>query len=98
MRYSNIDVAHCDYNARICKKGQARHLHELEMVSAECRAPSGFRNACFLHQHTMFMIIVAKKNKTEQKSHQRVLSLRKTSRGNKEGTIDSFKSDISMIV
>ena len=27
-----------------------------------------------------------------------MLSLRKTSRGNKEGTIDSFKSDISMIL
>ena len=44
------------------------------------------------------MIIVAKKNKTEQKSHERVKSLRKTSRGNKKGTIDSFKSDTSMIV
>ena len=55
-----IDVAHCNCKARICKRAQGRHLYELEMVSAECRAPSGFRNACFLHQHKIITIIVIK--------------------------------------
>ena len=69
MRKRGIDVAHCNATGAYAREGKGDIFYELEMVSAECRAPSGFRNACFLHQHTMFMIIVAKKNKTEQKSH-----------------------------
>ena len=57
---SGIDVAHCNCKARICKREQGRHLYELEMVSAECRAPSCFRNACLLHRQIMFIIIVIK--------------------------------------
>ena len=39
-----------------------------------------------------------KKIKTEQKSHQQVLSLHKTSREIEKGTIDLCESDTSMIV
>ena len=85
-------------NAHICKRGQGRHLYDLEMVSAECRAPSGFRKACIPHQHKMFMIIVIKNVKSKQKSNQRVLLTHKTSLEIEKGTIDSCESEISMIV
>ena len=85
-------------NARICKRGQGRHLYELKMVSAECRAPSGFRKACIPHQHKMFVIIVVKTVKIKLKLNQRVLSTHKTSQEIEKDTIDSFESDISMIV
>ena len=65
MRDNGIDNAHSDCNARICKRRQGRYLYELEMVSAECRAPSDFKNACFLHQHIIFIIIVEKNVKTK---------------------------------
>ena len=74
------------------------HLYELEMVSAECRTPLGFRNACFLHQYIIFMIFVVKTVKTKQKSHKRKISSHKTSQEIEKGTIDSFESDISTIV
>ena len=98
MRNNKIGVAHCDYNAHICKKGQERHLYELEMVSAECRAQSGFRNACILHQHIMFIIIVVKNIKiwTKNKSTS-VVNAQNVSEIEK-GTIDSCENDISMIV
>ena len=93
-----IDVAHCDCKARICKRGQGRHLYELEMVSAEYWAPSDFRKTCFLHQHILFIIINVKIIKNKKKSDQRELLTHKTSRKTEEDTIDSFKSDISMII
>ena len=92
QRHANtIERAHMQERAR-------GHLYELEMVSAECRTPLGFRKACIPHQYIMFMIFVVKTVKTKQKSHKRKISSHKTSQEIEKGTIDSFESDISTIV